>query len=190
MEEEKLLEYLEGLDHSKDKRQQLADLVLDRPELVGRLLDIASSANKKMVSKACWVIEYTARQNLDLIFVQMDRFISILPKLHEESSIRPMAKICEMLVLRQYSKHVLEHEFRLGKDQLENMATICFDWLIGDHKVATKAFSMTCLYHIGKSFSWIHPELELVLEQNYTNESAAYKARARHILPLLKKSNR
>ena len=183
MEKEELLEYLHRIDHSKDKRQKLTDVVLDKPDILGQLFEIAASGDKQTVSKACWVIEYTIRQDIDMIFDQIDKFIDILPKLHEESSIRPMAKICEMLILRHYSRSALEHKFRLGKDQLERMSTICFDWLIGDHKVATKAFSMTCLYHLGKSFSWIHPELKLILEQNYPKESAAYKARARHILP-------
>ena len=188
MDKEELLEHLDRVDHSKEKRQRAANLILQRPDLMSRLLYIAASGDKQTVPKACWVIEYTLRQELDLIFDEIDRFLAILPGLHGESSIRPMAKVCEMLILRQYSKDALKYEFRLGKDQLEAIATICFDWLIGDHKVATKAFSMTCLYHIGKSFSWIHPELEMVLEQNYSGESAAYKARARHIRALLKKS--
>lgn len=188
MEKEELLEYLDHVDHSKEKRQQLADVVLNKPEVLGQLFEIVARGEKQTVSKACWVVEYTFRQDLDLIFDQMDKFIDILPKLHEESSIRPMAKICEMLILKHYSGSAVEHEFRLGRDQLEHMATICFDWLIGPHKVATKAFSMTCLYHLGKSFSWIHPELKLILEQNYPKESAAYKARARHILPCIKNS--
>ncbi|MGB3152866.1 MAG: adenylosuccinate lyase, partial [Maribacter sp.] len=63
----------------------------------------------------------------------------------------------------------------------------CFDWLIGNHKVAAKAYSMTCLLFLGRKFDWIHPELKLVLEQNYASGSAAYKARARMTLAKINK---
>ena len=189
MDREELLEYLEQVDHSKEKRDQAANMVMENPEIVEYFLEIAASGSNRLASKACWVIEFTARQDLRFVYEHIERFLEIIPNLREESSIRPMAKICELLVLEHYSGNALSSAHRLSNNHLELMATICFDWLIGPHKVAAKAFSMTCLYHLGKNFSWIHPELKLVLEQNYANESAAYKARARHILPRLKKSS-
>lgn len=188
MEREELDDYLEDVDHSKEKREIAADLVRKKPELVDQLLEIASSGNDRRSSKACWVIEFAARQDLSCVYEHIDGILALLPRLRAESSIRPMAKICEMLVLEHYSGNVLSSSYRLTNEHLELMATTCFDWLIGPHKVAPKAFSMTCLYHLGKNFPWIHPELQLVLEQNYSNESAAYKSRARHILPLIRSS--
>jgi hypothetical protein len=73
---------------------------------------------------------------------------------------------------------------------LEHMATSCFDWLIGDQKVAVKAYSMTCLLLLGRKFDWIHPELKLVLTENYAQGSAAYQARAGIILGKLNKEER
>ena len=58
--------------------------------------------------------------------------------------------------------------------------------MIGDYKVAPKAYSMTTLYLFGKEFNWIHPELAIILERDFYNESAAFKARARHILKKIK----
>jgi len=69
---------------------------------------------------------------------------------------------------------------------LEQMGAACFDWLIGEHKVAAKAYSMTSLLLLGHRFEWIHPELKMVLQQNYSSGSAAYKARARITLSKLK----
>ena len=45
---------------------------------------------------------------------------------------------------------------------------------------------MTTLYLFGKEFDWIHPELAIILERDFYNESAAFKARARHILKKIK----
>jgi hypothetical protein len=38
---------------------------------------------------------------------------------------------------------------------------------------------------LGSTFSWIHPELKVNLEANFNEGSAAFKARARHILKKL-----
>jgi len=47
---------------------------------------------------------------------------------------------------------------------------------------------MTCLLLLGRKFDWILPELKMVLEQNYENGSAAYKARARMTIEKINKS--
>ena len=74
----------------------------------------------------------------------------------------------------------------LNKKHLETITSACFDWLIGNHKVAAQAYAMTCLLLLGRKFDWIHPELRSILEQNYPNGSAAYKARARMTLAKLR----
>ena len=90
-------------------------------------------------------------------------------------------------MLDYYSKKETKSKEVLSEHQLERIATICFDWLIGPHNVAPKAHSMTCLYLLGRDFEWIHPELKMVIEQNYASGSAAYKARARMVLSKLNK---
>lgn len=187
MDHDTLIKILARVDHSMDQRQFAAQLVFDNPSLVSQLLEIGSGNHRRKSAKACWVIEFAARQDLSCIHKEIQQFLDSLPHIQGESSIRPMAKICELLILEHYSRKSLDREYRLNKYQLEQIATVCFDWLIGPHKVAPKAFSMTCLYHLGKSFDWIHPELYMVLEQNYASESAAYKARARHIFDQLRK---
>lgn len=71
------------------------------------------------------------------------------------------------------------------KNHLTQITTTCFDWLIGNQKVAAKAYSMTSLLMLGSKFDWIWPELRLILEQNYHNGSPAYQARARMTLAKL-----
>jgi len=56
------------------------------------------------------------------------------------------------------------------------------DWLISDAKVATKCYSIRALYVLGFYFNWIHPELKIILAQNYHKQSAAYKAVTHEIL--------
>ena len=62
-----------------------------------------------------------------------------------------------------------------------------FDWMISDQKVAVKAYSMETLYIFGKENPWVHKELQLILEQEISNGSPAYKARGKKILNWLNK---
>ena len=185
MTRSELYEALDYVNHSRKKRTQMAGLVIDHPRLVAPLMDIAFTLDDPVSSKACWVLEFTAREKLSYIFPHLDVFVEKVGQVQLQSSVRPMAKICELLMLCYCSKERQDCRKALQKTHLEAIATACFDWLIGDHKVAAKAYSMTSLYLLGTEFDWIHPELRLVLEQNYAGGSAAYKARARHILAQL-----
>ena len=99
----------------------------------------------------------------------------------EESAIRPVAKVCEILLKYHFSKKKGKHPI-FTREQLEKCTETCFDWLLGDHKVAAKVFSMSCLYYTGLEIPWVHGELEVILQQHYKGGSAAYQARARDVL--------
>jgi threonine synthase len=125
---------------------------------------------------------------LKFILPYIDTFTRSLSSLNLQSSIRPASKICSLLVENHYSNKTALSKKALTKQHLNTIAEAAFDWLIGDHKVAPKAYSMTTLLLLGKDITWIHPELQVILKQNYVNGSAAYKARARMTLKALKKS--
>jgi len=164
----------------------MATLLLENPYLVEPLMEIAFDVDNTISNRACWVMEFTAKENLNYIFPYLDNFTSNLSKVHFDSSVRPIAKICEFLTKAYFSKTENRSQIALTDQHLEQISTACFDWLIGEHKVAAKAYSMTSLLLLGNKYDWIHAELKMVLEQNYTAGSAAYKARARITLAKLK----
>jgi hypothetical protein len=65
---------------------------------------------------------------------------------------------------------------------LQAITEACFDWLITDTKVASKCYAIRILHLLGNQFYWIHPELKIILEKEYRNHSAGYKAVFREIL--------
>ena len=125
-------------------------------------------------------------EKLDYIFPYLDFFTANLHKVHLESSVRPLAKICELLVISYYSKEANTTKEAITTKNLEQITEACFDWLIGDYKVAPKAYSMTSLLLLGRTYDWVHPELKNIVEQNYATGSAAYKARGRMVLAKIK----
>lgn len=186
MTQKELYEALNYVDHSRDKRTEMAKKVLSNPTLIKPLLDIIKLTNDPISSKAAWVLEAVVRKKLGIIFPYLNQFTGIIGLVKLDSSVRPVAKVCELLLLSYFSKKNKLTQQSVSDNHLEKMATACFDWLIGEHKVAAKAYSMTSLYLLGRKFSWIHPELKMVLEQNYAEGSAAYQARARMVLKKLK----
>lgn len=174
------------MDHSREKRAEMASLLLSRPDLVAPLMEIAFAVDDPLSCRASWVLEFTAKENLDYIIPHVDLFTAHIGQVHFDSAVRPMAKICEFLTKAYFSASGNEVQRALTDQHLERITTACFDWLIGEHKVAAKAYSMTSLMLLVRKFDWIRPELKMVIEQNYANGSAAYKARARHTLAQLK----
>ena len=190
MDSSELYLQLEKVDHSMGKRELMAEYLLLNPSLTRPMLELAFQVKEPLSVKACWVLEYAVRTNIRFLDEHLDYFIGNLALLKDESSIRPMAKICEALLLEKYGAGEETQYSKLTEENLEKLGVVCFDWLIGPHKVATKAFAMTSLYELGKTQSWIHPELQMVLEKDFASESAAFKARARHILKKLSKQLR
>lgn len=165
---------------------EMAILVSENPHLIEPLLKIAFDDINPISSKACWVMEFTAKEKLPYIFPYLDRFTENIALLKLDSSVRPMAKICEYLIKGYFQKKDSKVRKALKEKHLKEITSACFDWLIGNHKVAAQAYSMTCLLLLGRKYDWIHPELKMILEQNYNTGSAAYKARARLTLAKIK----
>lgn len=187
MTKEELYKALDYVNHSREKRAEMADLITRNPQLVKPLMQIAFDVDDPISNRACWVLEFTAKENLPFIYPHLDYFTANLGRVHFDSAVRPMAKICEYLTKTYFSKQKNELQQIMTESQLEQITSACFDWLIGEHKVATKAYSITSLWLLGHKYKWIHPELKIILEQSYAEGSAAYKARARDILAKLKK---
>ena len=161
----------------------MASRFIRDPEQLPDLLRIVFLDEHPLSSKASWILDMVLREELELLLPHIELFCKHLGKINLDSSIRPLAKICEMLVLAGVKSK--KASINLSDDNLEAIATACFDWLITEQKVAPKAYSMTSLYYLGYKFPWIHEELRQVLEQNFASGSAAYKARARMILQKL-----
>ncbi len=169
----------------RENRLMVAQDVLENPSLFKELVSICFSPLDKNNHKACWILEFVSYEELIWLQPHLDFFCSNLKILKDESSIRPIAKVVQLLVKSHYKKD--ENSILLSETNLQDCIEASFDWLINDVKVATKAYSIRTLYVLGNHYDWIHPELQIILNKDYANHSAAYKAVAKEVLKKIEK---
>jgi hypothetical protein len=175
---------LDYVNAYRENRLKGAQTILENPDYFPELISICFDIHDKNTHKACWILEFVSYEKLEWLQPHLDFFCSNLKKLKDESSIRPIAKICQLLVIAHYKKS--ETNISLSETQLQDIIETSFDWLITDTKVAAKAYSMRTLHILGKYYDWIHPELQIILTKDYANHTAAYKAVAREVLKKIK----
>jgi len=180
---EKLLE--SNVNSYREIRAKFAAHILSNHDLFLPLLEISFDVNNKTSIRACWVLEFVLREKLDWIVPHLDYFIDTISKVHFDSSIRPISKICEFIAKDYTSKEETKIKKYLTEKHIETIIETGFDWLISDQKVAVKAYTMTTLYLFGKEKNWVHNELKLIIQQNIMDGSPAYKARGKNILKRL-----
>lgn len=178
---------LNYVNHSRQKRQYYANLVIDNPGLIKPLLEILFDVDDKISCRAAWVFEFMCSNTIESIIPHLDLFTEHVSKVHLDSAVRPVAKVCELITKAYYGKEDSKIKAFVTALHKERIIEACFDWMINDEKVAPKAYGMNALYLLGTEFHWVHPELMTILERDFYLQSAAFKARARHILKKIKK---
>jgi hypothetical protein len=176
---------LDYVNAYRENRLKVAQEVLENPSLFDELVQICFSPSDKNNHKACWILEFVSYEELTWLQPHLDFFCSNLKVLKDESSLRPIAKVVQLLIKSHYKKD--QNSISLSENNLQDCIEASFDWLINDTKVATKAYSIRTLYILGNQYNWIHPELQIILNKDYANHSAAYKAVAKEVLKKLEK---
>jgi hypothetical protein len=142
----------------------------------------------KVSCRAAWVFEFVCTDYIYALIPYLDNFTENLHRVHLDSAVRPVAKVCEFLAKANYSKENNTIKNALQPIHKERIIEASFDWMINDGKIAPKAYAMNTLFLFGKDYDWVHPELVQILKRDYYTQSAGFKARARHILKKLKAS--
>ncbi|WP_341217113.1 adenylosuccinate lyase [uncultured Wocania sp.] len=181
-----LYKELNYVNHSREKRLYYANLMHDNPDLVPSLLDILFMVDDEISPRAAWVFEFMCNADIETIIPYLDMFTENMHKVHLDSAVRPVAKICEFLAKAYTSKANNKIKNTLTETHKECIIEVCFDYMINDEKIAPKAYSMNTLFLLGKDYDWVHPELALILERDFQIQSSGFKARARHILKKIK----
>lgn len=163
-------------------RDKSARFVTDHPETFPFLLELLFEGKDRIHIKAAWIFELVCFADISLIVPYLSFYAQNLHEIHHESALRPIAKVCSFICMTYFTDKENVFHLKLSKEDMQFMVESNFDWLIEDHKVATKAFAMETLFFLGLEIDWVHDELKLVLEKNIIHGSSGYQSRARKIL--------
>jgi hypothetical protein len=167
----------------RKSREQLSNYIIRNLGILTEFVEIALDTAHKNHVKAFWSIELVCQKKLKLFVPYLDLFCEVLPKLKDDSAIRPATKICLFLSKSNHRKNGIS----LTQEQEHLLIEALLDRLIQNEKVAAKVYAMRALFMLGKKYNWVHDELKIIIEQDYANHSAAYQAATRNLLKKLYK---
>ncbi len=183
MTKQEIINELETINALRINRVRVSDLILQNKNNFLPLLEIVFDVNNKTSIKAAWVLEFVCTKNLEWLFLHLDYFTKNIKQVHYDGATRPISKICQLLIKYNNKTPILN----LVNTHKEQIIETCFDWMISNHKVAVKAYTMQTLFLLGKHNDWIHEELKLIIQKNIDFESSAYKSRGKITLEQITK---
>ncbi len=175
-------------DAGRENRVKITKKVLKDQELFQSLIEIAFEQGNDLSVKAIWILELVCEKRLDWLAFNLTYFIDSISNVKEESAVRSIAKICNLVAQDYNSKFETPIKLTLTQDHVSQMIETCFKWLLSDYKVATKAHAMESLYYLGIKTGWIHYELKMIIEKNLSSESPGYATRAKKVLESMSKN--
>jgi len=167
----------------RKSRVSLSNYIIRNEKLLNDFIEIAFDIKHELHIKAFWSLELVCEKKLKLFVPYIDLFCEVLPTLKDDSAIRPATKICMFLAKSNHRKNGIS----LTQEQEHNLIEALIDRLIQDEKVAAKVYSMKALFVLGKKYDWVHEELKTIIEQDYSNHTAAYQAVTRNLLKKINK---
>lgn len=184
-----LIQQLYLIENAKrENRLRVANIVLKNKTLFKYLIELVFEIENKLSIKAAWVLEFVCAEKLDWLIPYLNYFTDSIKLVKFDSAVRPVSKICNFLAINYNSRKANFIKKNLTKQHIHLIIETGFDWMISNQKVAVKAYTMNSLFLFGKSYNWVHDELELIIVQNMVKESPAYKARGKITLGLINKN--
>ena len=164
---------------STNCRNGIRDFVLENPEYLKEVVAFGTDLTNKNQYKGVWIIEMLAETHPELIAPFINQICDVASKYKHESAIRGISRAINFLT---NSKKI-----SLKEEQEERFIEISLDRLIGDDKVAPKVFAMYVLSHFTKKHDWLKEELQNIINKDFAEQSAGYKAAAREVLRKISK---
>lgn len=157
-------------EHSKAQCNKIVKWVGNSQKRFDELFTLFLNDEYRVVQRAAWPISESVIANPLLIKKHLGRLMKNLqkPNLHDAVKRNSIRLLQHINVPEKYHGELME---------------ICFKYIVSpDEPVAIKAFSLTVLQNLSKTYPEILPEIKLVIEERWDYETAAFKSRAKKIL--------
>ncbi len=156
--------------HSKAQCDRIvAHIGTDKKRFAG-LMELVFSGEPVVSQRAAWPMSYCVQQYPALIIPYIGRLIRYMgkPGIHDAIARNTLRLLQYVEVPKRYHGELMNTCFSL----IENP----------EAAVAIKAFALTALENLAHHYPEIFSEIELVIEERFEQESAAFRSRARKLL--------
>ncbi len=157
-------------EHSKEHALKIADYACASKSNFKQLMHCFMSNEYRLAQRAAWSVSWAARKKSQMMVPHIKDLVAVLnkPGVHN-AVVRNAVRVLEAIDIPEaFHGEVMNACFNF----IENPAT----------PIAIKAFSLTTLYNLCKTYPEIKPELKLIIEDKWDNETPAFKSRGRKIL--------
>jgi len=156
------------------KKEEIGTIIGPDAEKYEELVELAFSREMPVCWRATWILDYLAELHPWLAEKYIERFWAEIPAKHADGVTRSLLRL-----LTRYD--IPEESQGIATD-------LCLEWLsLQAVPVAIKAYSMEILLQIAMIYPELSNEFIAVLEDNAPQNSAGFKARAKHIIKELEK---
>ena len=157
-------------EHSKANCRRIVKWVGDNQKRFDELFKLFLDDEYRVAQRAAWPMNYCVEAHPALIKKHFARLISNLGKSGRHDAVKR-----NTVRLLQYAN--IPEKFH------GQVMDICFQFVSSPSEAAAvKAFSLTVLQQLSRSYPEIINELRLVIEERRDYETAAFKSRAKQIL--------
>ncbi len=162
-------------EHSKAQAEMIADIIIQRPELLDELLEIIFSDKEPLSRRAAWPLRFIHKKDEQLLISCLPTLITNLPK------VQSVAVQRNLLYVLAYSEIKQSHHGEL----LQYSSELLLD---SGTTVASLVYSMDIFYKIASCEPDLLNELVLIIHQILPNATAGVKSKSMKILRKIEKS--
>ncbi|WP_071836926.1 hypothetical protein [Terrimonas ferruginea] len=159
-------------EHSKAQRDKIVHWIGEDSKRFDQLINLfLHDEDPKVIQRAAWPLSYAAIAHPKLVGKHLGKLLKNLekPNIHEAVRRNTLRLLQDIPLPEKYHGIIMDTCFRLVTDPQQ--------------KPATKAFSLTILDKLSHIYPDIRPELLTIIDEQWDNESAAFRSRARKIQP-------
>lgn len=157
-------------EHTKVNCQKIVDWVGDDATRFDDLFDLFLNDEYRVTQRAAWPMSYCAIDHPDFMKNNFEKLISNLqkPGIHDSIKRNTVRLLQALDIPKKFEGAVMN---------------ICFEYVASPKEaIAIKAFSLTILGKLSKKYPEIIPEIKLLIEDQISHQTAAFKERAKVLL--------
>jgi len=160
-------------EHSKKHALLIAKYACSNSKYFKALIECYKSNDYRLAQRAAWSVSRAARTKPEMIMPFIKDLVEMLnkPNVHDAVKRNAARVLQEIDIPEQYHGTVMNNCFAF----IEDINT----------PAAIKAFSLTILFNLSKTYPDIKQELRLIIEERMPIETAAFKSRGKKILSKL-----